>query len=653
MDSNNVYKLVLEQSRVGLWDWNYKEEKGSINSTFKSLLGYTNVELSDITNFNNLGNLIVPEDFEKATEMMNRHIESKGVIPFEIEARYIHKKGNIIWVTSRAIVTEWDENGDAVHVVGCIVEIMKLKEKEEELIHTNNLNRILSLINTYLLNTDTKQDLYDEVCNIITIVGGIKLVWIGEIENNFVAPVAKAGSPLSYVKNVTITLDDSPTGMGPTARAIRENKRYICNDFLTDINTIPWQMAAKDAGLKSSASFPIQHNNKVLGILNVYADTPNYFKEKEVALFEEIIATIYYGIERIKLSAQKKKAHNRIKLLADIIENSPALISIARVADNSFIYMNNALKETLELAPNEDVTKLSVFDIRPTSSKNFMEHTVLKAVKQNGNWNGTNKLKSRTGKIIPIYQTISLFKADSADKALFMTSNAINISELTAKDAELRELTRHLFNIREEERKNIAKEIHDELGQNLTGLKLGISWLKNHISDDKELLLKKISEIESITTNTVAATRILYNSLYPQMLDDIGLLGAIRWHSNTYLTPNNIDVVIGTNLLEEESVFKKQTNVCLTLYRVYQECATNILRYSKASKVSIDIIIDEGILNMEIKDNGIGYDITRVDTKLHHGLLGMRERISLINGTILQESIVGTGTTNTIKVQMC
>ncbi len=651
MDSNNVYKLVLEQSRVGLWDWNYKNEKGSINNTFKNLLGYTNEELSDDTNFNNLGDLIVQEDYVKATEMMNRHIESKGVIPFEIEARYIHKLGNIIWVTSRASVTEWDENGDAVRVVGCIMEIMKLKEKEEELIHTNSLNKILSHINTYLLNTSTKQDLYDEVCNIINIVGGIKLVWIGEVENNKIVPIAKAGSPLSYVKNINITLDDNPTGKGPSARAVKENKLYICNEFLNDPNTAAWHTAAKEAGIKSSATFPIIINKKTIGVLAVYSETTNFFKEKEVALIEEIIATIRYGIEKIKLSIQKKKADNRIKLLADIIEKSPALIAITKMSDNTYVYMNNVFKETLGLAPDEDVTTMSVFDIRPTKSHDAA-NAVLSEIKKNGKWNGRNNIINKTGKIIPIYQTVTIYDDGTNNKPLFMISNAINITELKEKEAELHSLTNHLFTVREEERKNIAKEVHDELGQNLTGMKLGISWLKKHIEDDTTTLLKKLDEIDNITTNTITATRSLYNSLYPQMLEDIGLLGTIRWHSKNFLSSNNIEVILRTNLIEGVPVFARVTNTCLAIYRIYQECTTNILRYANASVVTIDINIVDGMLNLIIQDNGIGFEIDKVDTKLHHGLLGMRERITALNGTIQQISALGEGTTNVVKVPM-
>ena len=649
-NSDSLLQMVLDQSGVGYWDWNIQKGVGKISNTYKSILGYNSLELSDDTNYVQLAKLIFEEDYKRALELLQTHINSKATMPFDTELRYHHKSGATIWVNSRANVVEWDEKGSAIRIVGSIVDITRQKEKEEQLIHTNNLNKILSHINTFLLNTSTKQELYDEVCNIINIVGGIKLVWIGEVDNNKVTSISKAGAPLSYLENINISLDDSPTGSGPTARAIKENKNYICNDYFADANTFPWQNAAREAGIKSAATFPLTYNGKNIGCLTVYSDFKNYFKEKEVALFEEIVSAIFNGIERLKLASQKKKADNRIKLLADIIDKSQALIAIAKVSDNTFIYLNNAFKETLELSPDEDVSKISVFDVRPSAQHDFVENTILTEVKKNGKWSGSTQILNRSGKIIPVFQTITIFDDGSSDKSLFMTSTAINISELKEKEAELHSLTTHLFTVREDERKSIAKEIHDELGQNLTGLKLGISWLKKHLEDDKEVLLKKLEEIDSITTDTVTATRSLYNSLYPQMLEDVGLLGSIRWHYKTYLTPNNIEVELNTNLKEEKPVFAKDTNACLAVYRVYQECTTNILRYAKATKVTIGLNVEDGFLHLQIKDNGIGFDIDKVDTKLHHGLIGMKERIKSLKGTLLLHSAPGKGTCKVVKV---
>ena len=134
------------------------------------------------------------------------------------------------------------------------------------------------------------------------------------------------------------------------------------------------------------------------------------------------------------------------------------------------------------------------------------------------------------------------------------------------------------------------------------------------------------------------------------MLDDIGLISTIRWHSKSYIENQNIAIKIHSNI-DTEKITPDHT-ICLTLFRVYQETFTNILRYAKASKVTIEVNVEDNNVLMAIVDNGIGFEIDKVDTKLHHGLLGMRERVKALNGTILLESSLGNGTSTTVKIPM-
>ena len=212
----------------------------------------------------------------------------------------------------------------------------------------------------------------------------------------------------------------------------------------------------------------------------------------------------------------------------------------------------------------------------------------------------------------------------------------------------MRALSQRLFKIREEERKDIAKEIHDELGQNLTALKLSVSWIGEHLDDDRALMTEKLKYFQNIADETVQTSRRLYNSLYPQMLEEIGLLGAIKWHSNTYLHPAKVDFDLQANIDELKLLEYKQLS--LVLYRVYQECTTNMLRYAHANLLVVEIEELNGMIQMSIIDDGVGFDIQKVDTKLHHGLLSMKERVLAINGTILINSTPGKGTTTNIKI---
>ena len=233
----------------------------------------------------------------------------------------------------------------------------------------------------------------------------------------------------------------------------------------------------------------------------------------------------------------------------------------------------------------------------------------------------------------------------------FTSTTAIDISEIKKKEEELRSLTQDLLNAREEERKEIAKELHDELGQNLTAIKLNVAWISNHIDEDKSKLLEKLKTLELDTSETVNTSRRLYNNLYPQMLEEVGVAGAILWLVNSYKATTGIDIEYNTNISKENEKLITQP-VGLALFRIYQECFTNILRYAKPNLVVIDLFIKENYISMTIEDDGVGFVINEVDTKVHHGLLGMRERAFALNGKLTIESVVGKGTKTSVEIPL-
>ena len=190
-------------------------------------------------------------------------------------------------------------------------------------------------------------------------------------------------------------------------------------------------------------------------------------------------------------------------------------------------------------------------------------------------------------------------------------------------------------------------EIHDELGQNLAILKMDATWISKQITPDNVKLIERLAQFNKITDDTVKTSRRLYNHLYPQMIYDIGLSGAINWHADSYLKPGNIDFIINTNL--SETIYPEHHNLWLILYRVYQECITNIIRYANARTVVVDLHLNDNQIELNVIDDGIGFKVNEVDTKLHHGLLGMRERVYSISGNIKIESDINKGT----KVKVC
>lgn len=212
----------------------------------------------------------------------------------------------------------------------------------------------------------------------------------------------------------------------------------------------------------------------------------------------------------------------------------------------------------------------------------------------------------------------------------------------------LRELTDYLHNIREEERSNIAREIHDELGQQLTVLKMDISWLNKKIENPSDKVKERLDELISMVDNTVKSVRRISSQLRPSMLDDLGLPAAIEWHAQEFGKRSGINVE--TDISTGDVKFPGK--VSITVFRVFQECLTNVARHAKATKVKVSLAVNEDNLNLCINDDGIGFLTSGIENKKTLGILGMKERVQIIHGKYEINSMPGRGTIVKVSIPL-
>lgn len=203
----------------------------------------------------------------------------------------------------------------------------------------------------------------------------------------------------------------------------------------------------------------------------------------------------------------------------------------------------------------------------------------------------------------------------------------------------IRELTSYLQNIREEERKHIAREIHDELGQLLTVLKMDASWLNKKLSTPTEDIKEKMEDLLQTIDKTVKTVRRISSELRPTLLDDIGLTAAIEWHAEEFEKRSGIQVE-----LQVPENIAVPDDVKIGLFRIFQESMTNVARHSGARKVTVFLKQDEQSIVMRITDDGKGYDNTIKGTKTL-GVLGMKERTLMMGGEYHIHGVKDQGTT--------
>jgi signal transduction histidine kinase len=213
--------------------------------------------------------------------------------------------------------------------------------------------------------------------------------------------------------------------------------------------------------------------------------------------------------------------------------------------------------------------------------------------------------------------------------------------DLEILSAQRRTLVRRLLAAGEEERRRIARELHDEISQLLTVIQLSL----DRIEDVPPAAGAELAKVRELLTRTQEEVHRVIYDLRPSLLDDLGLAPAVKWYASRYLDPEGIDVC-----LEVDEDLELPPEVEITTFRIYQEIVTNILRHSKAEHVSAELYRRDGWLALSVEDDGVGFEPG--SDSAGAGLSGMRERAALVGGRLTIESEPGMGTHVLLEVPL-
>jgi PAS domain S-box-containing protein len=259
-------------------------------------------------------------------------------------------------------------------------------------------------------------------------------------------------------------------------------------------------------------------------------------------------------------------------------------------------------------------------------------------------------LVTKGGMVIPFYFTGLRVDYEGKECLLGM---GIDISDrkqaehlLRQSSERLRELSAHLQKVREEERIRISREIHDELGQQLTVLKMDISWLKRKVPAEDPRVEQKMNDLMKVIDHTVKTVRKISSDLRPSLLDDLGLVAALEWHSQEFEKRSGIQ----TSFVAAVPELEIEPAVATAMFRIFQETLTNVARHADATRIEATLAEDNEKLVMRIRDNGRGFSKSEIGNKRTLGILGMQERAAIMEGEYSIDSSPGEGTIVEVKV---
>ncbi len=388
-------------------------------------------------------------------------------------------------------------------------------------------------------------------------------------------------------------------------------------------------------------------------------NTPVLNKKNEVSWIihqvEDVTEMVLMKKEELLQSQQfeEKIVQLNIELREELKQRTDELMSIFdRITDGflaldknfCYVYANKKIKELTNRDPVTLIGK-NVWQEFPQAVGTPTYHAFVTAMKEQRYMTNIDYFEPldlwQENHIYPSSQGLSVFIRD-------ITVQKKAETRIKQSRDELRQLASHLQNVREEEQRRIAREVHDELGQLITGITMDVSWIKKKVATQPGLepIALKLEEISALLDSSVNTVRKISSELRPAILDDMGVVAALEWQTNIFEKRFSIPVKFSST----RSAFAVSRDLATGLFRMYQESLTNIARHANAKKVIASLNFEENQLVLTITDDGKGFDPVQARERKSLGLLGMRERALMMDGVLDIRSSPGAGTTVIVSV---
>jgi len=374
-----------------------------------------------------------------------------------------------------------------------------------------------------------------------------------------------------------------------------------------------------------------------------------YPKKDSEGRIVSVFGTAQDITDRKLIEEALQESEERYRILTE-----KTIAGIYLIQDGLLKYVNPTFCSIHGYTRDELVDKLGPLDLVVEEEREFLKDKIqqrLSGEKESDQF--SIRIRRNDGEIrfLEVFSSYALYAGGPAvlGTCIDMTETRKANEAIKKSREELRSLTAYLQNVREEERTRIAREIHDELGQSLTGIKIDISWLKRKLADmvkPTDPIQVKIDSLLGLAESVIATTRELSLGLRPGILDDLGLVVAINWEIKRFQEKIGIICTVQSDV-EEITIPEKHAT---TLFRICQECLTNIARHAQATEVKITLMGKGGNLVLEIEDNGKGIATGQIRSPLSLGILGMRERTKNLRGKFSISGVPGRGTT--VKVEL-
>ena len=627
-------RMAAEFGKVGLFDWDLGTNKVYFSSEWKRQIGHAEHEISD--QFHEWQDRLHPEDLDRALASVQSYLADPQV-GYAVEFRFRHKDGSYRWIFAQAELMH-DAQGKPDRMLGSHMDITVRKHAE---IIRDGQARVLALI-------AARKPLVESLDMLMRVVESYSPEMMASVL--LLAPdgvtVQHSAAPRLPIE-FTRAINGQPIGdnAGSCGTAMYRREQVI----VEDINTSPlwdqYRALAQAHGLRACWSTPIlDMRNQVLGSFALYFHTPRGPSPEHLTLIASIGSTASVAITSHREAAALRESEERLRSTTEMAE-----IATWEYDFDVDKVSRSANHDRLFGLPWQDNWTIGAFAQANHPDDRDRTRQIIQASTAPGGpdvFAFDFRALWPDGSLHWLWVRGAIKRRDSAGRGRLVQGVLVDVAERKQAEADLREsrtklevLARQLLHVQEAERRAIARELHDEIGGTLTAVKLNLQSLRKRHDDEATL-----SDGITLVDGAIRSVRSMSLDLRPSVLDDLGLVPALRWYCERQAKRADIRIDLSLDAID----LKSTPHIETACFRIVQESVTNTLRHAGARRVQVTLRRQDARITLEISDNGAGFDVTdaRVGsfTGTSSGLIGMEERAKLLGGSLTIDAAPGSGT---------
>lgn len=523
------------------------------------------------------------------------------------------------------------------------------KQIGERLQRLNLILRTLRDVDQVILAAKNRDRLIKGVCNSLVKTRGYYNAWIALLDGSGRFKIfAEAGLGKAFLPLAEKLERDGPSKCG--RQALAQPNAVVINDPASSCNDCPLARGYRGRG---GITARLHHREKLYGLLCASVPASLVEEEEERSLFEEVAGDIAFALHKIELEEEHerseealRRSENRYRALFDSANDGMLVRNLA----GNIIIVNSAMAELTGYNIDE-LTKMNISQFLSAASfKTAMERQ-------------TKQLEDES-EAKPQRYELQMIRKDGVERTIEIVTNLLtdrvkapiiqeiarDITEQKRSRENLRAYASRAILAQEEERKRIARELHDETAQALASLGVDIGYLSKTKRRSHEEISKSLEGLRDRTEDILRGVRSLSQALRPLMLEEFGLLAALQG----LISDLNQQYGINAQFDAPGTPRRLSPDVELALFRIAQEALSNIWKHARATACTLEVEFNLEKAILKISDNGQGFDLPKVMDDLARsgklGLTGMEERARLIGGTLTIWSKPGKGTTLVLEV---